>query len=183
MITTAIDGEETSLAGAAGAAADAAAAAAADAGGVQTITGPGGMTVPAPPGVDPTWEVIFRADDVLQNSAPLKGLGITLQAPPSGASPGFTFVFDIPSVGHTSMAAVGDGTRDATDFYSTHEGASHVTALHTSVGPLELRGGRTRPRVSRARPSAETRATTTSTSCSSRPSEGPLIRRHLRARG
>lgn len=93
------------------------------------------------PRVTPTSKVIIRADYVLQNSASLTGLGITLQSPPTGGYPGFTFMFDIPSVGHNSMAAVGDGTRDAQDFYSNHEGPHHVTTLRTGAGPLELRVG------------------------------------------
>jgi hypothetical protein len=89
-------------------------------------------TPPAPPGVTPQSSVIFRADYVIQNDSSWEGLGIVLQAPPSGGGPGVTVAMDIPSVGPNSLAAVPSGTVDPGRFYDDMEGQN--TSLSTRVG-------------------------------------------------
>jgi len=96
---------------------------------------------PAPPGVQPTSEVIYRADWVIQNDNSWKGLGIVLQAPPSQGSAGFSFAIDIPSVGDNSLAIVNDGTVDPGSFYDGMGGEDTNLSATSTGGGLVVQVG------------------------------------------
>jgi hypothetical protein len=96
---------------------------------------------PAPPGVQPTSAVIYRADYVVQNSDTWEGLGLVIQAPPTTDCSGLTFAIDIPSVGDNSLAAVNDGTVNASDYYSNMEGEDTDLSLTSNGGGLSVRIG------------------------------------------
>jgi hypothetical protein len=104
-------------------------------------------TPSAPPGVQPTSEVVYHADYVLQNVNSWKGLALVLQAPPTDQTQGFSLLIDIPDAGENSVQVTADGALSAANFFAARAGkntelasADEDNGLTVHVGTNQLKG-------------------------------------------
>lgn len=104
----------------------------------QTGILPGMSLPPAPPGVKPLEQVIYRADYMFQNDTSVEGIGIVLQAGEANDFPGLTFMIDIPSVGDNSMYVALSAQADCEEVYSTQSGQFTTLTQSTSAGAYTL---------------------------------------------